>query len=77
MLMGAEATTEGTAANDVLTAAEVAAWLRVSVFTVRREAHAGRLPAQRVGKSWRFSRSAIERAMSEPAHDARYRRSSS
>lgn len=76
MLMGAvESNPAGEPESDVMTAEEVAGWLRVSVFTVRREAYAGRLPATRVGKGWRFSREAILRRLSEPSHDARYRSS--
>ena len=38
---------------------EVAEWLGVPEYTVTREAREGRLPARKVGKGWRFSRTAI------------------
>lgn len=39
--------------------AEVAEWLGVPEYTVTREAREGRLPARKVGRGWRFSRTAI------------------
>lgn len=37
----------------VLTVAEVAAYLRISETTVWRWCHSGKLPAFRIGRSWR------------------------
>lgn len=45
--------------RDVLTADDAAQLLRVSAKTVKRMAGEGRLPAQRVGRAWRFSRVAV------------------
>lgn len=45
--------------DDVLSADEAAALLKVPPATVRREARAGRLPGRHVGKEWRFARSAL------------------
>lgn len=45
--------------GDVLTAEDAAQLLRVSAKTVKRMAGEGRLPAQRVGRAWRFSRVAV------------------
>ena len=45
--------------TEVMTAGDVAQLLRVSEKTVKRMAGDGRLPAQRVGRAWRFSRAAI------------------
>lgn len=42
---------------DVLTVPEVARLLRVDAATVYRLASAGRLPAAKVGRTWRFLRS--------------------
>jgi excisionase family DNA binding protein len=42
------------------TVAEVAARMQVSKMTVYRLVHAGDLPAVRVGRSFRVSRSAVE-----------------
>ena len=50
-----------TAASDqqVLTIDEVADWLGLHRNSVHRAARAGRLPARRVGKEWRFLREAV------------------
>lgn len=78
MLMGtAETPAAGDDVLDVMTADEVAKWLRVSVHTVRRAAAAGRLPGQRVGKGWRFSRAGLLVWMSEASENARSARRSS
>lgn len=45
--------------NEFMDTAEVAAWLGVPEYTVTREAREGRLPARKVGRGWRFSRTAI------------------
>lgn len=47
------------ASDEVLTADDVASLLRVSSKTVKRMAGDGRIPAQRVGRAWRFSRAAV------------------
>lgn len=45
--------------KEFMSTEEVAEWLGVPVYTVTREAREGRLPARKVGRGWRFSRSAI------------------
>jgi excisionase family DNA binding protein len=47
--------------GDIITARELAAYLRVHPSTIYRLLHRGKLPAFRVGSDWRFSREAIER----------------
>lgn len=49
----------------MLTATEVAAYLRVHVITIYRMADRGELPALRVGRRWRFKRDQIERWLRE------------
>lgn len=44
-----------TTPNDIGTASDVAALLRVDLDTVYREARLGRLPCIRVGRQWRFN----------------------
>jgi excisionase family DNA binding protein len=44
---------------DVLDTHDAAALLRVSTKTLLRQAAAGEIPARRVGRQWRFSRSAL------------------
>ena len=46
----------GTGADDILTAPEVAAMLKVPVTTVYKLTREGKLPAARVGKHWRYLR---------------------
>lgn len=47
--------------DDVLTADEAAALLRVSVKTLYRLVSDGRLPGRKVGRAWRFRRSDLMR----------------
>jgi len=49
------------AADQLLTAAEVGARLRLPLSTVYYLAKGGKLPAFRVGRSWRFPRAEIDR----------------
>lgn len=46
-------------AREFLSTQECADWLGVPRYTVEREAREGRLPARKVGRAWRFSRTAI------------------
>jgi excisionase family DNA binding protein len=46
--------------NEVLTVAEVAAFLRVNRSTIYKLIRRGELPAFKVGSDWRFNRSQIE-----------------
>lgn len=46
--------------RDVMTLREAADFVRVSEKTLRDMARAGRLPARKVGREWRFLKSAIE-----------------
>lgn len=45
--------------KEFLSTEECAEWLGVPRYTVEREAREGRLPARKVGRAWRFSRTAI------------------
>ncbi len=47
----------------IITAREVAAFLRLKAATVCRLASEGKIPGVKVGKSWRFDRGALERLM--------------
>ena len=46
--------------NTVMTAQEVAQYLRLDVTTIYRLAQAGGIPAVKVGRAWRFKRELIE-----------------
>ncbi|MGD9696114.1 MAG: helix-turn-helix domain-containing protein [Thermoleophilia bacterium] len=48
-----------TPAHEILTAAEVADWLGQNLETIQRGAKAGRIPARRIGKEWRFLRDQV------------------
>lgn len=48
-------------AADILTVQEVAKMLGLSEVTIYRLAKKGEIPARKVGRSWRFSRSVIEK----------------
>lgn len=45
-----------TITHDILTIEEAADYLRVPVSTVYRLAQSSRLPAQKIGRQWRFYR---------------------
>ena len=51
----------------VLTVSEAAGILRVSARTVREMARTGRVPSRKVGREWRFLRSAIEEWLAREA----------
>ncbi len=46
--------------KEILTAQEVAKYLRVHPYTVKRLARAGKLPGFKVGGQWRFSKDQID-----------------
>lgn len=56
--------------EEVLTADDVAQLLRVSAKTVKRMAGEGRLPAQRVGRAWRFSHAAVLQWLGESERES-------
>ena len=43
--------------KEILTAEEVAKYLRLHPYTIRRLAREGKLPGFRIGGQWRFNRS--------------------
>ena len=47
--------------KEILTAQEVATYLRVHPYTVKRLARAGKLPGFKVGGQWRFKKKSIEK----------------
>lgn len=46
--------------DQILTLEEVSRYLKVNKATIYRLAQAGRIPASKVGKVWRFKRDRIE-----------------
>jgi excisionase family DNA binding protein len=55
------------AAQDILTVAELAVMLRVHPVTVRLKAAAGEIPGRQIGNRWRFSRARIEEWLAQAA----------
>jgi excisionase family DNA binding protein len=51
--------------QEVMTAREAAEYLRLSVDTLKRWARAGTVPGRRIGRQWRFSRSALDDWLAE------------
>ena len=56
---------------EILTRAEAAAYIRVSEKTLGELARAGRIPAQKVGREWRFLHSALENWLVGKGRDER------
>lgn len=52
---------------NILTLSEAASYTRVSARTMRQLARDGRVPARKVGREWRFLRSALEAWLADPA----------
>ncbi len=46
--------------DNVLSVRDVALFLKINEQTVYRLARCGKIPARKIGKQWRFSRSEIE-----------------
>lgn len=47
--------------EEVMTAEEIAEYLRIHPYTVRRLARAGKLPGFKIGGQWRFNRKELDR----------------
>jgi excisionase family DNA binding protein len=52
---------------DVMTTEEVSKYLRLSVQTVKQRARDGRMPAARIGRSWRFLKCEVDRWLARGA----------
>ncbi len=46
--------------HSVLTLSEAAKFLRLSQKLIQEKAEAGKIPGQRIGRTWRFSQAALE-----------------
>jgi len=46
---------------DIMTAAEAAAYLRTSVYTLKARARAGTVPAMKLGREWRFNKADLDK----------------
>jgi excisionase family DNA binding protein len=47
--------------RDVLTIKQAAEYLQISQSTLYKEAQKGKIPCQKIGRRWRFSRLALEK----------------
>jgi len=47
--------------KEILTAQEVAKYLRIHSYTVKRLARVGKLPGFKIGGQWRFDKSQIDK----------------
>jgi excisionase family DNA binding protein len=56
--------------GEILTAEEVAKYLKTSPDTIKRLARAGRIPAVKIGRAWRFRRGDVEAPFDEAAADS-------
>ncbi len=57
---------ENNEVDPVMTIPELATYLRIAPSTVYRLLSEGKIPARKVGGSWRFSRNAIEDWLAGP-----------
>ena len=54
-----------TKTSEVLTIGELSGYLKVAKSTLYKLAQEGRIPGQKVGKHWRFSKDAIDQWLRE------------
>lgn len=54
----------------VLTLAEVSEYLRIPASTIYKLSREGALPAQKIGRNWRFSKPAIDRWLEGSSTDS-------
>lgn len=50
---------------DVLTIEELSAYLKISKSTLYKLVREGKIPSQKIGRHWRFRKSAIDRWLEE------------
>lgn len=55
-------------ANEIMSIEQLAGYLKVSRSTLYKLVQDGRLPGQKVGKRWRFHRTAIVNWLSQQPH---------
>lgn len=66
--MGRKATAE------VMTLGQLAEYLQITESTLYKLVHAGRVPAKKVGRQWRFHRNAIDRWLVDESPTAAVKR---
>lgn len=53
-------------ASEVLTIEELAVYLKIAKSTLYKLSQEGRIPAQKVGRHWRYRKDAIDRWLEDP-----------
>ena len=58
---------------DVMTIQETSQYLRIPISSLYKIAQAGKIPCQKVGRHWRFKRTAIDRWLEQmpPQHETK------
>lgn len=51
--------------EEIMTMKQLAAYLKMSYHTLYKKAQRGEIPGSRIGRSWRFQKSVIDRWLSE------------
>lgn len=54
-------------ADEVMTTEEASRYLKLSIQTVKQRAREGRMPAARIGRTWRFLKSELDRWLARGA----------
>jgi len=60
--------------KEIMTAKEVASYLKLHPLTVHRYAREGKIPAFKIGTDWRFHKKHIERWIKEKSTSGMYAR---
>jgi len=55
----------GEGAEGILTIEELSAYLKISKSTLYKLVREGKIPSQKIGRHWRFSKTAIDRWLGE------------
>jgi len=53
--------------SDVMTTEEASAYLKLSIQTIKQRAREGRMPAAKIGRTWRFLKSELDRWLARGA----------
>jgi excisionase family DNA binding protein len=51
--------------DDILTLKELSDYLRISMSTIYKFVREGKIPAQKIGRQWRFNKPAIDRWLAQ------------
>jgi excisionase family DNA binding protein len=68
---GGEYVKNDPAIPEVLTAAQAARYLQLNIDTLKRELRAGRIPGNKLGRSWRLHKAALDAMLTEYACGSR------